>query len=319
MLLLDAGGSTTTVPVTAASSYGQEARWYSVATDGSRMIAIGGANGGAHANVRWTTWSGSAAGLTELPQSFYTFGGWGAGDLVEAVITPSGDALVGSWGGAQAGLDAAVWTFAGDTWTRQDPAGTPLQSTSQALVGPRGATADADGLLVAGSTLHLGDGVVHQTASAWRSVAVNTGWHRLDLPEAGEHSEAVSARCFGRHGDDGVCVSAGQVDGRLAVWSLDGDRAARERGIPDLAVGNEDRVPAPLVAGSTVVVVSPTAAGTAVVSGTTDPVAAGTTWAQSAGPSGRPVAAALVAGRLYVATQEQAGAPTSLWSAPWPG
>ena len=128
-----------------AVPYAPVARWYSVATDGTRIIAIGGANGGAHANVRWTTWSGTPAGVDELLQSFYAFGGWGAGELVDAVITPGGDALVGSWGGAKAGLDAAVWTFADRVWTRQDPAGTALESTATVLVGPRGATRDGDG------------------------------------------------------------------------------------------------------------------------------------------------------------------------------
>ena len=125
---------------------------------------------------------------------FYAFGGWGAGELVDAVITPGGDALVGSWGGAKAGLDAAVWTFADRVWTRQDPAGTALESTATVLVGPRGATRDGDGILVAGSALHLDEGV-RQTAAVWRSAGVNCGWHRLDLPDVGTHSEAVAARC----------------------------------------------------------------------------------------------------------------------------
>src|SRR5690349_13418878 len=145
MLTIGADGGQRPIPLTPQSPYAPLARWYSVATDGTRIIAIGGANGGAHANVRWTTWSGTAAGVTELPQSFYAFGGWGAGELVDAVITPNGDALVGSWGGAKAGLDAAIWTFADPAWNRQDPAGTALQSTDTLLVGPRGATGDGGG------------------------------------------------------------------------------------------------------------------------------------------------------------------------------
>ena len=190
MLTIDAVGAQTPVPLNPQSPYAPLARWYSVATDGTRIIAIGGANGGAHGNVRWTTWAGTAAGVDELPQNFYAFGGWGAGDLVDAVITPGGDALVGSWGGAKAGLDAAVWTFADRVWTRQDPAGTALESTATLLVGPRGATRDGDGILVTGSALRLDHGVV-QTAAVWRSSGVNSGWHRIDLPGAGSHSEAV--------------------------------------------------------------------------------------------------------------------------------
>jgi len=311
MLTVSADGAQTPIPLTPQSPYAPLARWYSVATDGTRIIAIGGANGGAHANVRWTTWSGTAAGVTELPQSFYAFGGWGAGELVDAVITPSGDALIGSWGGAKAGLDAAVWTFADPVWNRQDPAGTALESTATLLVGPRGATRDGDGILVTGSALHLDNGV-NQTAAVWRSSALNTGWHRIDLPDVGTHSEGVSARCGGTAGT--VCVVAGQVDGRLAVWSLDGDSASRQTGIPALAVGDQDVVPAPLTAGGTTIIVSPNGASAALLS------RAGTAgWATSTGPSGLPVSAALVGDRLYVATRPTAGAAATLFTTRWPG
>ena len=311
MLTIDAAGTQTPVPLNPQSPYAPVARWYSVATDGTRIVAIGGANGGAHANVRWTTWSGTLAGVDELPQSFYAFGGWGAGELVDAVITPGGEALVGSWGGAKAGLDAAVWTFADRVWTRQDPAGTALESTATVLVGPRGATRDGDGILVAGSALHLDEGV-RQTAAVWRSAGVNSGWHRIDLPDVGNHSEAVAARCGDATTPNG-CVVAGQVDERLAVWAVDGDHATRLTGIPDLAVGDQDVVPAPVTSGSTTVLVSPNGATAALLSR-----AGGSAWAQSAGPAGRPVAAAMVGDRLYVATRPPAGGAATLYQARWP-
>ena len=237
-----------------------------------------------------------------------------AGDLVEAVVTPSGDALVGSWGGARAGLDTDVWTFADRTWTRQDPAGTALESTPDLLAGPRGATADGPGLLVTGSGLHLTPGPVRQSAAVWRSPGVNTAWQRLDLPDAGTHSEAVSAGC---PPPGAVCVVAGQVDGALALWGLDGDRARRLGGVPRLAVGDQDPVPAPLAAARATLVVSPSGTGTAVLAGA--PLGGDVPWTTSAGPAGRPLAAALVGDRLYVATRQQAGGPTSLWSATWTG
>ena len=308
MLTIDAGGAQTPVPLHPQSPYAPLARWYSVATDGTRIIAIGGANGGAHANVRWTTWAGTATGVDELPQSFYAFGGWGAGDLVDAVITPGGDALIGSWGGAQAGLDAAVWTFADRTWTRQDPAGTALESTATLLVGPRGATRDGDGLLVTGSALHLDQGV-DQTAAVWRSSGVNAGWHRIDLPGAGSHSEAVSAQC----GTDGACLVTGQVDGRLALWDLRGDTATGPAGLPAIGVGDQDVVPRPMSAGPYSLVVSPAAGQSVVLSNTAE------SWALSGGPTGLPIAAALVGDRLYVATRPSIGAPASLFVARWPG
>jgi hypothetical protein len=311
MLVLDAGDILKSVPLMPKSPYAPIARWYSVVTDGTRIVAIGGANGGAHANVRWTTWSGTLAGVQELPQNFYAFGGWGAGELVDAVITPTGDALVGSWGGAQAGLDAAVWTFADPVWTRQDPAGTALESTSKLLVGPRGATRDGDGILMTGSALHLDDGV-KQTAAVWRSSGINTGWHRIDLPDLGTHSESVSARCGGPSPTS--CVVAGQVDGRLAVWSVDGDRAARQTGIPTIAVGDQDVVPAPVIARVSSVIVSPNGP-TATVLSRSDTGS----WVASPGPAGLPIATALVGDRIYVATRPAPGAAATLFVARWAG
>ena len=167
---------------------------------------------------------------------------------------------MGSWGGAKAGLDAAVWTFADRVWTRQDSAGTALESTATLLVGPRGATGDGDGLLVTGSALHLDQGV-DQTAAVWRSSGVSAGWHRIDLPGAGSHSEAVSAQCSAA---DGACLVTGQVDGRLALWDLRGDTATAQAGLPAIGVGDQDVIPRPMWAGPHSLVVSP-AAGQSVV------------------------------------------------------
>lgn len=95
--------------LTPRSGYAPETRWVSLAKDQTRILNIGGARGGSHGNVRWTTCSGTAANVEETPQSFYAFGGWGAGDLVDVVVLSGGDAIIGTWQGAQAGLDAAVW------------------------------------------------------------------------------------------------------------------------------------------------------------------------------------------------------------------
>ena len=108
MLMLDSAGMVSEVPLTPRSGYAFGARWPSVASDGTRVIAIGSANGGAHSNSPWTTWSGTTAGIEELPQGFDTFGSWGAGDLVDVVVTSAGEAIVGTWGGAKAGLDGAM-------------------------------------------------------------------------------------------------------------------------------------------------------------------------------------------------------------------
>ncbi len=302
MVTLTADGVTAAVPLAPHSPYAPEAAWTSVTSDGTRVLAIGGARGGAHANVRWTVWSGTAAGVDELPQDFWVFGGWGAGDLVGAVITPLGEALVGTWGGARAGLDAVAYPRTGDAFTRQDPAGTALESTPELLVGPRSVTAAGDGIVVSGSAIHLGAGTVAQLAAVWRSSRGPAGWQRVDLPDSGGHSEAASASCQGAH-----CVVVGHVDGVLARWSLDDDAATRMAAVPRIAVGDNDSMPAPLVVhGHDVQLV---ADGGQVVALTREDSG----WRRSAGPAGRPVEAALVGERLYVVVAGTAGTPATLW------
>lgn len=124
----------------ASSPYAAVARWQSLALRERHLTAVGGAHGGAHANTRWTTWeadlstSPTRGTLTETPQSFWTFGGWEAGGLVDAVATSRGVFIVGAWNGTT-GLDIAVWHQDGPRWQRRDSAGTALASGPAALMG----------------------------------------------------------------------------------------------------------------------------------------------------------------------------------------
>ena len=304
MLVLDSVGRASEVRLRPHSGYAFEARWQSVTSDGSRVIAVGAASGGAHFNSRWTTWSGTTAGVEELPQRFDTFGGWGAGDLVAAVVTSAGKAIVGTWGGAKAGLDGAVWLSSGTVWTRQDPAGTALQSTPELLVGPRSAVADGAGILIAGSALNLAPGSVIQHAALWRSTVLNSQWRRLDLPAPGASSEAVSARCA-----DGQCFTAGRVDGSLAMWDLVGDHATRLSGLPAVAVGDSDPLPVPLIIGGHLVQIAATRGHVVTLT------RVGPRWLVSGGPPGMPQTAALVGHHLYVTVNHGPGTAATLWSA----
>ena len=130
------------LPVIAASPYAKEATWLSIeATREGGLVAVGGARGGAHSNVRWSVWRGDGSGLREQEQVFSTFGGWGAGEQLGVIPTDAGPMLLGSWESKGAGLDADIWLPVGREWIRQDPQGTPLASTSTLLVGPRAGAA----------------------------------------------------------------------------------------------------------------------------------------------------------------------------------
>jgi len=234
LLSLAADGTNTDIPLTSATEYGAEALWYSLAAAGDRILAVGGKRGGAHGNVRWSVWDGDRTGITERAQAFSTFGGLGAGDLIDGVLPSTGPLVVGTWQSASAGSDAAVWTFDGTTWTRGSSAGTALESTPEELKFPMAATTNGDDVLIAG--WELAD--AHQQPIVWTlrggTATVAT------LPDAGKSATAIAVSCTPD------CAVTGRVDGRLAVWRQRGGEWTRVTGLPDVRVGDTDRPAAPI-------------------------------------------------------------------------
>ncbi|MEO7630175.1 MAG: hypothetical protein ABIS44_02410 [Mycobacteriales bacterium] len=302
--------ATSEIPLTPHSGYAFEATWRSIATDGPRIIAVGGAEGGAHGNVRWTAWHGSVSGLEEVPQPSGTFGGVGAGDLVGAAATTAGPAIAGTWEGDRAGLDAAVWLPDATRWRRQSSGRTTLESTSELLVGPRAVTSSGPGIVLAGSVIELVTGDVRQRAAAWRSERLDQGWRRIDLPDAGARSEAAAVSCTAAR-----CVFAGYVDGSLAIWSA-GAAPERLAGVPEVPADIGTTIPAPALIDDAIVQVVSLRGGAAVL------VGQGGGWAVYQGPAGTAVSAAAADRWLYVVTEGPGGrrlwrtAITELQSAP---
>lgn len=233
-------GGITEVPAQAATGYGRTAYWYSLAADGNRILAVGGDRGGAHGNVRWSVWTGSSAGVAEHAQAFSTFGGWGAGDLIDAVLTPGGSAVVGSWQSDDAGLDVAVWTPQGDAWVRRSSTGTPLQSTRSSVAFATAATGYGPGVMVAGWQIATGAGA-GQAPVVWQSGPDAASWNKTVLPDAGKAGTSTAIRCAAA-----TCAVAGRVDGMLALWRLADGRWSRVPGVPPIAVGDSDRLAAPV-------------------------------------------------------------------------
>jgi hypothetical protein len=304
LLRIASDGSSREVQLVPRSGYAFEARWRSIASDGNRIIAVGGAPGGAHSNTRWTTWAGTNAGVTEIPQPFDTFGGWGAGDVIGPVLTTAGPVIAGSWAGARSGLDAAVWLPVGGRWVRQSSAGSVLESTPELLVGPRSATSVGAGVVLTGSALHLAGGKVRQSAAVWRSGRLNGGWARVDLPDSGAKGEAVSAQCAGRN-----CVVAGYVDDVVALWRLSPSAVARLRDVPQVATNPGSPIPAPLVSGAGIIEVVSAGPNVVVLAGGDQH------WALSRGPVGRATSSAVAGGWLYVIAEPAVG-PGGLWRCP---
>jgi hypothetical protein len=321
LLLLD-GERRQEIKVAPKSPYAFEAIWYSIAYDGRRLVALGGAAGGAHSNTRWTVWTGTTTALTEHPQEFNTFGGQTAGALYSAVITSTGQALLGSWGSSTSGLDAAVWLptdATGTKWTRQDSAGTALRSTPSLLVGPSFGTTSGQAIVQTGSQVRLAPNVVQQEAAVWRSIDLNQGWNRVALPEPGNRSQGITAACAATR-----CTVSGYADGKLAIWQLDAPQsgqsqggqsgsadAAAERlaGVPDITVGDKDKLPPPMDDNGRLIQVVADGNHVKVVSGQD-----GGRWTvrDSTGPAGTVKDARLIGRTLYLVAGPADG-PATLW------
>ncbi|MDN5858363.1 MAG: hypothetical protein L0H84_07045 [Pseudonocardia sp.] len=290
-------GELSVLPVHPSSGYGASASWYALAVDGERLLAVGGDRGGAHGNVRWSVWTGTARGLDEHTQAFSTFGGWGAGDVVGAVFAPAGPMLVGSWQSAAAGNDVAVWTATGDAWNRAPSAGSALASTPTMLNFAIAATRAPGGVLVVGWQA----GTDGQHPAVWRHDGAR--WTATPLPDGGRIGIALAARC-----GTADCVAAGRVDGQLALWRLVEGRWSRVAGLPLIAVGERDPIAAPLLRGDRIVQLA--ADGGRVVA--LEVAASGSTVRPVAAVDG-PVRAAVTAGAdVFVL----AGEPARLWQVP---
>jgi hypothetical protein len=227
-------GANTEVPLTPATGYGAEALWYSLAANGEEILAIGGKRGGAHGNVRWSVWRTTGAGMAEQPQAFSTFGGLGAGDLIDAVLPTTGPLLVGTWQSHSAGLDPSVWTTDGSVWTRRSSTGTPLESSRAALKFPMAAASHGADVVIAGWQLVKGV----QQPVVW---TLRDGKATLTpLPDAGRLGNAITVTC------EDTCSVAGRVDGKLAIWQGSGNAWRRVSDVPEVAVGDKDRPPPPL-------------------------------------------------------------------------
>jgi hypothetical protein len=335
LLRIGPDGTVAEVPASAATGYGRSASWYSLAAGGGRILGIGGDRGGAHGNVRWSAWTGDHANVAEHIQAFSTFGGWGAGDLVDGVLTPAGPVLVGSWQSDGAGMDVATWTAGGPdvTWTRLPSTGTPLGSTAADLGFPVHATAAGAGVLVTGWSFGTaGNGV--QAPTVWRSTSGVIGWRRDVLPGDGKPGVAMAGSCAATGLSPagitptggtatggtatgatarGTCTVAGRVGGALALWRDEGGTWTRVPGTPPIPVGDDAVLPAPQPVPDGVVQVVPDGGAVRVVRVSGDAVTVTT----ADGPAGTVPAAAAVPSGLYLVAGTDPAAPT-LWRTPAP-
>ena len=194
---------------------------------GDEVSALGGVRDGAHSNVRWSVWSGTARGLQEFPQGFNTFGGPEAGDLV-GIVHPetspdAGPVIVGTWS-SRHGLDAAFLA----------PPRSPLGSATRVRDGAGQQRHRAD-LAPRGDQLRLARGGARLGARA--GARHPPGGHRLDLAVADPAMGAGrAARCRPRQRGPRRRAATPTPAGCSARWT-----SKPPRGSPTLA--DRHRVP----------------------------------------------------------------------------
>lgn len=268
--------------------YGKSADLISVAGVGSVVIALGAAHGGAHANFRWTVWSGTTDKIIDRPQSFDAFGGEASGGLLDVAWDHSGPLIVGTWQGSH-GLDGRVWRESDGRWSRQTRIPT-LISTAERDVAPRAAETQNDATVISGSVIDLTGGV-HQSAAIWRGSGAQ--WPMTVLPDPGRRSEAWSTGCAE------VCATVGARDGLAAIW------VGRQRqSLPDVPVGDDDNGVV-LVSGDHLLVALSSAGQARLL------IRVGKAWRAYTGPTGVVRSAELVGSTLYLVTADNNG---TLWT-----
>lgn len=278
--------------VRGSSPYSGQTRWRSLDARDGEIIAIGHTRGGAHANSRWTVWHGTEAGLTEQPQSFDTFHGWGSGELLGAGWSQGQPVLVGSWQSEAAGLEPTTWRLSGATWERLPSAGGALANTTQELHRARSvATVDGE-LAIAGQLIELDPGLALRPA-VWSSSP--SGWQRHLLPaDADAVAESV-----------GAGLVLGRQGGVLRAWALGaGSPAPPDPGHP---VPESGVIPAPVRRDDHPHALVPAGTGSVLLS-------LGGGWQAAPGPPGTPTALATSASGLFALTSDPEGTRT-LWAA----
>ena len=304
LFVVNASGTASPVSLHPNSGYAEVADIVSVAARGNQVVALGAAHGGAHANFRWTVWTGSKQGLDDQPQTFETFGGESAGSLLDIVFTSQGPAIAGSWAARAGGLDAAIWLPRGERWVRQSSAGTALANTPQLQVAPRAAGAAGSAMIISGSVITFGEGV-EQRASVWTWPTHASPWTLRQLPDAGTHSEALSSRCTQ------TCWVSGHADGKVALWTFDPAHAdataMRDSTLPSMDIDTDGPGPRTVLwserpgvlfshAGSTRLLVKDSANG----------------WQTFGAPAGSVLGATSVGDRLYAIIR--VGDSVGLWT-----
>jgi hypothetical protein len=243
----------TPVPTAPVSFYGPIQLLSAVACRDDTAVALGGAAGGAHANLRVSSWLSTGGGpLDEIASPFELFNGNSAIGTGRITAGPAGWLITGSWQDANGRAGASVWFSADGRDFRLVDADPELESDARgqttaadAVLGPAGGSGTG-GFTVVGSLITPGSRTIARDPVVWTSSDGLT-WRRSATPATSQDEaleRAVPYRdgvlALGERGN-GFGAWLGTAGGWRAVGRFGGFTGTGLPVVAGLAVGASQR------------------------------------------------------------------------------
>ncbi len=237
----DLGGRWRETHLHVTSFYGAQATLSSVSAAG-RVMALGTAIGGAHANPRPSFFTGAAGGLSEHTQAFEVYGGPNALAITAAGAGAREFVMVGQWAPDRHQASGAVWTSPdGESFVRHDAIpGFGDSADGRRTTSPFAVSTLDGAFVIVGSTLSIGGGDLTIDPGLWLSAdgtRVRAGTMGRPAGTSGGptalacQGSATSSQPVGTAGPGAAgCLAAGMVQSagasRLAAWRVSAHPAA---------------------------------------------------------------------------------------------
>jgi hypothetical protein len=220
------------------SFYGAQATLASLGAFGDRVVALGAAAGGAHANPRPSFFTGGPRELVEHEQNFYVYGGENAVGITSVAAAVQTFLMVGQWAPDGHRASGAIWTSPdGTAFTRHDVIpGLADSAGGQRTTSPQGVDVEAGRFVIVGSQTDLTKPSLSVAPAVWTSIdgtSVTTGHLQSNDGVLGgpstvgcgsEHPAQLPSPLPDDYVLPGSCVAAGMVSaaGRqeLAGWRI---------------------------------------------------------------------------------------------------
>ncbi len=185
----DAGRTWTALATRPVSAYGPQHVLTAVACRDDAVVAVGGAPGGAHGNLRTGTWLSTGGGpLTEIPAGLDLFGGDAQIGVGRLAAGPPGWVLAGDRRAANGAPGAVVWTAPDGRSFRLVDADPALSSDARGQTEAQDVLSTGDGFTLVGGVIVAGRKDAARDPAVWTS-ADGLRWTRVDVPAAPEDEE----------------------------------------------------------------------------------------------------------------------------------